>query len=178
MGWTEYRATHFKNGVIDRKAEIDSLWNGEKCKLLKSSMVGNVYYGAVKKIETEEVFAVIFLTHTRQNFWFSYKDMDETAGPFNYDCPVSILKLLTPTKYENAKEWRKKCYEYHNKRKENKTISTLPIGSIIKFSSGTREIKLTKRAPAFQFKTPWWETESGNYYSKKDIPKNFEILQS
>ena len=52
MGWTSYHATHYKrNGSIDRKAELDYelfCHEGEDGhKLVKSSMVGAVYYAAV-----------------------------------------------------------------------------------------------------------------------------------
>ena len=43
-----------------------------------------------------------------------YKEIPETAGPCYYDCPQSILNLLSPCSeiedYRDwAKEWRKKC---------------------------------------------------------------------
>ena len=59
MGWTEYHATHYKHGKIDRKAECDELFNDfmvdknnnriGKFEVLKSTMVGSTYYAAVKK---------------------------------------------------------------------------------------------------------------------------------
>ena len=60
MGWTSYHATHYKNGMVDRKAECDSIFNDVmvtrdsdipigKFEVLKSTMVGSTYYAAVKK---------------------------------------------------------------------------------------------------------------------------------
>lgn len=37
MGWTEYHASFYKNGKVDRKAECDNLWSKD-CKVLKSTM--------------------------------------------------------------------------------------------------------------------------------------------
>ena len=49
MGWTEHQATYFKKGKIDRKAECDSIFTYNNwCEVVKSSMVGSVYYGAIK----------------------------------------------------------------------------------------------------------------------------------
>lgn len=48
---------------------------------------------------------------------FGYKDMDESMGPCECDCPERILKLLTPTEHEWAKEWREKCWENIRARK-------------------------------------------------------------
>jgi hypothetical protein len=38
-----------------------------------------------------------------------YKFMQESLGPYFYDCPESILNLLTPTDSIYAKQWREKC---------------------------------------------------------------------
>jgi len=55
---------------------------------------------------------------------WGYKDMDESAGPSYYDCPVLLIKLVEsmaggepPNEY--AKNWRQKCRDYAARRKEN-----------------------------------------------------------
>lgn len=156
MGWTSYRATHYKNGKVDRKAECDAYFleglNRGHFDVLKSSMVGSTYYAAVKPlkqgcmdkggnnfyvdipVEEQRVFAVIFLTSTdmKDYFNFSYKDMCESMGPFRYDCPKGILDLLTPTDNECANEWRKMCHEHMQKKKDPNSLSNLPVGTVIK----------------------------------------------
>ena len=101
MGWTEHQATYFKKGKIDRKAECDALFTSNNwCEVVKSSMVGSVYYGAIKylkrwkvekkgnyikdengrdiveNIPTEEqkIVGYVVLTSVRDNYWFGYKD--------------------------------------------------------------------------------------------------------
>lgn len=131
MGWTSYRATFYKNGQVDRKAEMDAYFKEEDSvnkkyhfKLLKSAMIGSTYYAAIEKTNNEtkesKVFATICLTNTNHKFYdnFSYKDMDETMGPYQYKCPVSILNLLTPTTNKYAIDWRERCRAYHNKKNE------------------------------------------------------------
>lgn len=138
MGWTSYHATRFKKVkrgykstlTVDVKREMDEeIFRGWEtsdgnCKLIKSAMYGSTYYGAIQKTNSHtkesEVFAVVVLTSVENNKFFnmSYKDMDETEHPFYYDCPVSILKLLTPTDNENANIWREKC----KKRNEDKKV--------------------------------------------------------
>lgn len=51
---------------------------------------------------------------------FGYKDMCETCHPYYYDCPKSILNLLTPTTDENANVWRGKCLAYIEAKKNAK----------------------------------------------------------
>lgn len=131
MGWTSYHATYYKNGIVDRKAEMDNYFKKEdsangkyRYKTLKSAMVGSTYYAAIEKINNEtkerEVFALICLTSVDMSdyFNFSYKDMDETMGPNERKCPIGILNLLTPTDSQWANEWRNDCRKYHEKKNE------------------------------------------------------------
>ena len=119
MGWTSYSASHYdKRGNVDRKAECDSMF-GKESKVLKSRMVGSTYYAAVQDTKTNEVWGAVFLTQTAKNVWdnFAYKDMDETVGPCECQCPMSIIKLLSPTDNEWANQWRQRCIE-HNKEEK------------------------------------------------------------
>ncbi len=131
MGWTSTHAEFYKKGKVDRKAEMDNRWSQEESgdypqlKVLKSSMVGTVYYAAVeisRSGKVEEVFGVTGLTSVDNNDYynFSYKDIDETMGGYSYDCPIGILNLLTDTENEYALEWRKKCRERHEEKKLKK----------------------------------------------------------
>ena len=128
MGWTGIHADFYKNGKVDRKAEMDYRWTQSESedyaqlRVLKSSMVGSVYYAAVEVSENgkvKEVFGVTGLTSVDNNDYynFSYKDIDETMGPYSYDCPIGILNLLTDTDTEYALEWTKKCRERHEEKK-------------------------------------------------------------
>lgn len=198
MGWTWYMANYYKNGKVDRKAEMDKFytqkeedrtWDGKihhvpSITVLKSSMVGTVYYAALEIKNTKEnrrsVVAAIALTSTssKSDYCnFGYKDMDETYGPFECDCPKGILDLLTPTDNECAQAWRQRCRESLQLKKTGKTLGQLPIGSKIRFKSYGEEVTLIKRPPAYQFKTCWWQKVNSNtYYPKRSIPKEFEIL--
>ena len=137
MGWTTcYNATEWKHvgfkAVVDRRKECDRLltWcrkddegniisSGE---VLKSAMVGSTYYAAVRD-NKGEVWAAVFLTcgkSRRDGTIWGYKDMDETMAPSYYDCPKSILDMLTPTDNKNANEWREACRKVAAEKKESK----------------------------------------------------------
>lgn len=189
MGWLEYHATHYKNGKVDRKAEMDAIYNWEddnrKVEVLKSAMVGGTYYAAIKSFNKtngyECVIAAVCLTSTNSKdyFNFAYKDMDETCGPYKCDCPKGILDLLTPTDNEYAKEWRKCCRENLAKKKDKNSLSKLPIGSEIKFTSfDGQECIAFKHPPAYQFKRPFWKLKSHYGYIKtKNIPDDYEVIK-
>ena len=185
MGWTSYHATHYKNGKIDRKAECDAYFlegmNRGFYEVLKSSMVGSTYYAAVRPLkkgcssgnyiyvnipkEEQRVFAVVFLTSTNMKDYynFAYKDMDESCGPYQCDCPKGILDLLTPTESEYANEWREACYENLAQKKNPNALNKLPVGTVIKvvmpfdtkyFNQG-QEVKLKKCKKWNSNRTEW-----------------------
>lgn len=154
MGWTSYHAEYYKNGKVDRKAECDAYFmeglNRGYYEVVKSTMVGSTYYAAVKPLKQyrrdnriikipekdQKVFGVVFLTSCdMKDFYnFSYKEMDESVGPCYYDCPASILKLLSPTDNDYANKWRQKCWEQIEKNKKNNNFKKLPYGTIIKIT--------------------------------------------
>lgn len=124
MGWTGiFNAIRKSNGTIDRKATLErdfSGWsNGESItKMLKGSMAGSVFYAAMETTTPagREVWALVVLTSTN-GAEFCYKEMDETCGPCEASCPVSILDALTPTTNETANAWRQRCRENLEKKK-------------------------------------------------------------
>lgn len=202
MGWTSYHATHYKKGQIDRKAECDAYFeeglNAGHFKVVKSAMHGSVYYGAIKALlrrdgvdengkdryvpipEAEQkVFAVVFLTSvdTKDYYNFAYKDMGETMHPFYYDCPKSLLDVLSDTDDTDALAWRSKCREKLEKKKDGNSLSNLPVGSVIRFSRGSRKIEVIKHRAAYQFKRPfWYDAERNCYVSAKHIPSDYEVV--
>ena len=203
MGWTwQHEDETWKNGrySLDRKAicdrfitqeaeEIDGHWYPKR-EVLKSSMVGSVYYAAVRtrrKDGSSEVCAAVFLTkiNSRDYFNFGYKDMDETCGPGESQCPTGILKLLTETDSEYAKMWRKRCWEHHEKKKEKRVISELPPGSKISFvnkvhlTDGRKpgdEIILTKKERRERGKRRQYWSDGHYRWPSTWIPDEYKIV--
>jgi len=173
MGWTSYWAKEYKNGKVDIIAEVENNLNGEnekgKWTVLKSAKYGSTVYSAVEYLNKEtnerKVFATIFLTNTR-NGEFSYKDMDESCGPYAYDCPESILKLLTPTESKWANEWRNKCREV---RKKDKELKALPIGTKIIFNDYDDRPETLEKRWSYQKKGERWYIEGTNTYYKDKV---------
>lgn len=204
MGWTSYHATHYRNGKVDRKAECDAYFmeglNAGWYRIVKSTLVGSVYYAAVQCLkrytdqkdengnrlaedipeDERETWAAVFLTRTdgRNYYNFYYKDMDETCGPGQAECPESILKLLSPTDSQWANEWRERCRENAKRKKSPDALRNLPIGAVIRCtrSDGTA-VELTKHAPAYQFTKPFWYCRERNtYIPASQIPYGYEVI--
>lgn len=213
MGWTSYRATHYKKGQVDRKAECDAYFmeglNRGYFDVLKSSMVGAVYYAAVKPLKKyggedengnkilidistneQQVFGVVFLTSTdrKDYFNFSYKDIDESSGPCYYDCPKGILDLLTPTDSEWANNWRAKCREQLEKKKNPNSLSKLPVETIIqvtmpfdtRFFKEGDVVKLQKRKNWHNNRTNWWVVQMSMKFTPslmKALEGHYEVIK-
>lgn len=201
MGWTGYHATHYKqNGSIDRKAECDAYFleglNRGHYEVLKSTVVGSVYYAAVRNlrrcagkdengnyiyeyVENQPVWAAVFLTQidSKDYFNFYYKDLSEDMGPYECDCPVSILNLLSSTDNECALEWREKCRKRAEQKKSPTALANLPIGARIQFQYGGGTKTVVKHPPAFQFKRSfWYDPAEHTYIPARRIPNDYTVL--
>ena len=199
MGWTSYPATHYKNGKVDRVAEvIDNLtWKSEhrSCTVVKAVTAGSTVYAAVecKSPEKTFVFAVVVLTHVTNDYYnFAYKEIEEGSGPVESQCPVSILKLLSPIEeiYEEgssardwASAWRQRCHENNaaklTKKKDPDALGNLPVGTCIRWkyydvSGNMNELTLVKRFHPAR-RSPIWMTDRGSYVPQTRI-KTYTIV--
>lgn len=85
--------------------------------VLASALVQmSTYYAAVEHVKPDGyslVFAAVCLVKynpkAADGYIFGYKDMDETMGPCEAECPKDILDLLTPTDRPHAVAWRARC---------------------------------------------------------------------
>ena len=112
MGWL------FKKGSVTKtqlQAELDDSWTSPRTKVLESAIVDDVYYAAIAGYDFDSTpivycaVALIEVTATE----YGYKMMDETMGPYVYDCPASIFVRLTPLAQQYAgfsADWRAKQY--------------------------------------------------------------------
>lgn len=205
MGWTGCHATHYKrNGDIDRKAECDGYFleglNAGHYRILKSVMVGSIYYAAIQNLkryagrddagnsiyedipeqQQTETWAMVIITQTDRKDYFNFyhKEMDETMGPCYYDCPMSILKLLSPTDNKYALSWRGKCKQRAEQKKSPDALSKLPVGTTIQFKWGDEVKTYVKHEPAYQFKRPfWYDPDKNVYIPAKRIPSDYQVIR-
>lgn len=138
MGWTSmskpYKITEWFRG----------LFPVDKYEVLDVAIVHRIeLYAAIKILATGEVSAAIWqLSYSNRSYYnFSYKDMDESCGPYLYNCPERILEVLTPTTNEYALKWREECWEMINARKKVR----LRKGTIIKMHSSYYVCKDARR---------------------------------
>ena len=148
MGWT-YRTKDDGQSVADVLDELCTFESGGYRSRLLDCAVVSLFtaYAAVERITIatgeKEVYALVcLLDHVpgeRHNF--GYKDMDETMGPYEDQCPERILKLLTPTENPCALRWRKKCWERIERRKKYAPLKSgnyLVLDRPIEFADGQK----------------------------------------
>jgi len=64
------------------------------------------------EIGKEVVGVVCKLDYAPNDYYnFGYKDIEESCGPAETECPERILKLLTPTDSEDGIKWREACWQ-------------------------------------------------------------------
>jgi hypothetical protein len=118
MGWLYMKSLKGHAGpshYLDDQLTYDQ--DGVRSRVLKSALVAQrVFYAAVEQTRPgreREVFAVVCLVdynpHASDGYIFGYKDMTETMGPHESDCPEPILDLLMPTDNDYARAWRERC---------------------------------------------------------------------
>ena len=183
MGWTGIVAKHYKNNKIDRMKEFLDIFHNSKnfyndnvYVVKKARQVGSTIYAACcwqnsKNEDVSDTHGLICLTSVKDG-QFYYKDMTESMGPYQSNCPESILSLLSPTDNEYALDWRTRCYNYN---KHNKILDKLPVGSVIETELNGYKVTLYKRK--YKKITIWWD---GQYkYSKNHfISGGYRIIEN
>ena len=147
MGWLSMRSL---GGHATPRAYLDDQFTYQRdthrLTVLRSALVGlRVYYAACERTDadgTRIVFAVVCLVaynpRAQDGYIFGYKDMDETVGPYECECPAPILDLLTETDYPHALDWRARCRANIAKRKAIAAKPALRAGQTICFDTPIR----------------------------------------
>lgn len=112
--------------------------------VLAAARVGSTVYMAIRSTDKAStasyVFAAVILISNTKKHGFGYKDMDESMGPCQCDCPARIMRLLTPIaglpNPGYAADWRARVAERKNeKRRQRARRQSLRIGSIVTLPS-------------------------------------------
>lgn len=145
-------------------------------RVLDTALIGlTEFYAAVEQVHKEtgerSVWAAVikctFIRTPRKDHWtrdnpwdhnFCYKAMDETVGPCQTNCPERILKLLTPTEYKYAQDWRAECWakiKAKKTRPKNKRGTCLLYAGdvfVLEESLGSRGWKVHQAATGYTYR--------------------------
>lgn len=135
MGWTSSREWPKRADVV---SSILRESNSPGRRILKHSLVGNHLWAAheVDRAEGGAVrFVVLYLLeYNRDAGCYAYKDMDESMGPYYYDCPASVIKAAGPAPDAACAAWREKCAKHAESKKAKKSLAaTIAKGDLLTF---------------------------------------------
>lgn len=155
--------------------------NGHEFKLLKMKVVKmrTAYCAVWHKAPDgkEHVFGtVILLNYAPSDYHnFGYKEVEESCGPYEAQCPADILDMLSPTDAPYALQWRAKCRE-NLKKKEIKNGTLIRLEHELKFTNGDilQEFIYRKIGRKIRFENP----TTGQLYFITGFEKmSFEIVE-
>lgn len=151
MGWL-YMTRTGMGAHATPKAYLDDQLNypprdgRDGLRVIKSVWQGRAYYAACQPYDAAgegNPFAVICLVRwnprAANREIFGYKDLDETAGPVEDECPLSVLEALGPSEHPHALDWRRRCYR--NARLLRRQLADgdrVRFASPITFTNGTK----------------------------------------
>lgn len=142
MGWTvtfkspSINTVEYLIGELERSSEL------VQHHVRSAAAVKDTVYAAVEHVDKlthlSYVFAVVILTETYDDriddLNFGFKELDETAGPYYYDCPANILDLLSPTNNEQAMNRRATCRIQLSRRQAiRQKMQHLVVGNSVRF---------------------------------------------
>ena len=133
MGWTYTRKE--KGMSIDKFFDVELA--DSNIKFVGKGYFCNFheYYRACYNAKKNTYFCFVALIDTKgdRDYNFGYKDMSEDMGPYIYNCPERILKIVERSAPcgEYAAEWRKKCHAVIEHKKTHK----VEVGHTIKFKN-------------------------------------------
>lgn len=110
MGWTSMHRPKGMSDVEFFEKEWALAKNGMKIVATNSAGgFGGVFYAAIDDGKGN-VFAMTVLKswNPRDYYNFTWKEIEESCGPYTIDASQKVLDALTPTTSEFAQEWRAK----------------------------------------------------------------------
>lgn len=143
MGWTY---SHSWNSSSAMRDELRAMLIRNGHTIVKDALVayGRRYYAAVKANDSGDIsiFVALINGDKKDGDWaFGYKDMSESMGPCEVDCPLSVLDAADPVEklYEGdslewATEWRAKVRAFWaTKRASRETTKSVKVGDKVWF---------------------------------------------
>jgi hypothetical protein len=114
---------------------------------LDGARFSNTVYLAVKSTDKKTtrsfVFAAVILISNTKKDGFGYKDMSESIGPCQCDCPQRIMRLLSPIadipRPGYTADWRARVAARRIERRQRQQLrNSLHVGSLVTLPSPTR----------------------------------------
>lgn len=143
MGWTSYHKPPHQ--TVHQTLLKELTWNHlppeERPTIVAHTANSSTHAFAIKD-PNGLTTALIFLTrlNNKEHYNFSYKDMDESTGPYAVILSSKFLDLLSPTTNPYALQWRDRCRQVIAHKRflaSLKPGDTLTLPTPLKFHDST-----------------------------------------
>ena len=119
MGWDFYADSRIdKQALIKKFREPGSLAPGYE--MLDSAVVGNNFWYLMRAPSGEVSIGLNLMQSGGKGCGWGTKELDESMGPYEVNCPLHFLDKVSPPKF-GAAEWREAVRKYHAERAQRKT---------------------------------------------------------
>ena len=171
MGWFFYG-----NKNIGKKEIIDLLMKdtfSDGYNLIEYKVAANnIWYLLSRPDGTKTIGLYVLQSGGSESGW-GYKGMSEDCGPYQLNCPLSLLEKADPPMSDYAKEWRNKVLAANSKQKELR--SKLAPHIVVRVNK--REFELISKRP----RSSTWtvkEIATGKFFSiAKSVMAEAEIVE-
>ena len=135
MGWL-FKAGCNRRQLIAERTENWSREGAEGVTVTSTCLAhcyrGNVYSGVLwavwertfvkddQETQPTERWITCDLLRYQKDFGWGYKDLDESAHPYYYSCPLGYLDLVPIDTYGGNEEWREEVRSHHARRKQKR----------------------------------------------------------
>jgi hypothetical protein len=115
MGWTGYKVKTAEGALAahlaDAKIKAGPVWRASRGGRDRAWILAEIQHG---EHEGRLIIVNVVLEYTN-GYWY-VKDVDETMGPVDYDCPEPWLMLSPPWPGSFSPKWREKVRLYWQER--------------------------------------------------------------
>lgn len=138
MGWTFSNDPSFRRADLIKQLKSPGQWH--PCKLLKSRAIGNNFWALVEGSSGVRFVCLVLMKGGGKDSGWGHKDIDESMGPLEVNCPISYLDGLPEPINSPSKEWRERVRAYHAKAMAQ---SKLAEGDVVEYAG--RRFQLASR---------------------------------
>lgn len=125
MGWSFSLGWNSRNDLVDHFRK-PGFWN-EGVERVADAVVGNHYWALLEKDGVSSIWLGL-MSGAGGEGW-GYKGMSESAGPYYYDCPKSLIERASFTDDPETANWRSQVLAYHESRKNRpEPVSGMVLG--------------------------------------------------
>lgn len=127
MGWTFRCDPRFKKADLIAELTSDAHW-GAGWRVLAHSVCGNNLWTVIEKPDGTRFIALDLLQagNKAHGEGWGHKDLCESMGPSQVDCPLKFLDMVPMPESEYAAGWRESVRAHHKRKTARAAVRVVP----------------------------------------------------